>query len=81
LRAIDLEVLGEDAVDLGLHRNIPLRPCRELLGIDALGDVVAVGRRGDRKHLADRLGPMDLAVIVNERDHRLNGRSSFAWAK
>ena len=79
--AIDLEVLGEDALDLGLQRNVPLRPRRQLLGIDALGDVVAVGRRGDRQHLADRLDPMDLAVIVDKRDHRLNGRSSSAWAK
>lgn len=79
--SIDLEVLGDDALDLGLHRKIPLRPRRELLGIDALGDVVPVGLPGNRQHLADRLDPMDLAVIVNERDHRLSGRSSSAWAE
>ena len=33
-------------------------------GINALGDVVAVDRRGDRQHLADRLDPMDLAMIA-----------------
>src|SRR5436190_13658840 len=40
-----------------------------------------IGRGGDRQHFADRLDPMDLTVIVDERDHRLNGRSSSAWAK
>jgi hypothetical protein len=39
-----------------------------------------VGRRGDRQHLANRLDPMRLAVSIDERDHRLNGRSSAAWA-
>jgi hypothetical protein len=80
-RAIDVEVLGEDALDLWPQGHVSLRPRRQLLGIDALGDVVVVGRRGDRQHLADRLDPVDLAVIVDERDHRLNGRSSSAWAK
>ena len=80
-RAIHIEVLGEDTLDLRLQLQVPLRPQRQLLGIDALGDVVVVGRRGDRQNLADRLDPMDLAVIVDERDHRLNGRSSSAWAK
>jgi hypothetical protein len=80
-RAIDLEVLREDALDLGRQRQVPLLPRRELLGIDALGDVVAAGRRGDRQHLADRLDPMRLAVFANERDLCLNGRSSSASAK
>jgi hypothetical protein len=40
-----------------------------------------VGRWGDRQHLADRLDPMRLAMIVDERDHGLNRRSSSAWAK
>ncbi len=72
---------GYRRLHLLLKRNIPLRPRRQLLGVDALGDVVVVGRRGDRQHLADRLDPVRLAVIVYERDHRLNGRSSSAWAK
>ena len=79
--AIDLEVLGEDAADLGLQGRIPLRPRRQLGGIGPLGDMVVVGRWGDRQHLADRLDPMRLAVIVDERDHGLNRRSSSAWAK
>lgn|SRR5690554_4703245 len=45
-RPIYLEVLGEDTLDLRLQLQVPLRPHRQLLGIDALGDMVAVGRRG-----------------------------------
>ena len=40
-----------------------------------------IGRRGDRQHTADRLDPVSPAVIVDERDHGLNRRSSSAWAK
>src|SRR5258708_39891246 len=40
-----------------------------------------ISRQGDRNHLADRLDPVRLAVIVNEGDHGLNRRSSSAWAK
>src|SRR5271170_6619832 len=40
-----------------------------------------IGRQGDRQHLADRLDPMRLAVIVDEGNHGLNRRSSSAWAK
>ena len=79
--AVDAEVRLEHASDLDLQSLIPLRPSRQPGGIDALGDMVVVGRRGDRQHLADRLDPMRLAVIVDERDHGLNRRSSSAWAK
>src|ERR1700727_2572819 len=40
-----------------------------------------IGRQSDRQHLADRLDPMRLAVIVDEGNHGLNRRSSSAWAK
>src|SRR6202167_3240167 len=40
-----------------------------------------IGRQGDRQHPADRLDPLRLAVIVDERNHGLNRRSSSAWAK
>src|SRR3954465_6780207 len=47
----------------------------------ALGGMGVIGRGGDRQHLADRLDPMRLAVIVDERDHGLNRRASSARAK
>jgi hypothetical protein len=40
-----------------------------------------VRRRGNRQDLADRLDPINFAVIVNEFLHLLDGRSSSAWAK
>src|SRR3979490_2860871 len=79
--AIDLEVLRKDAGDLRLQRHIPPRSRGELLRIGALGDMGMVGRGDDRQDLADRLDPMDLSVIVDERDHGLYRRSSSAWAK
>jgi hypothetical protein len=33
--------------------------------------------RGDRRNLADRPDPVDGAMLVDESDHFLNGRSSF----
>jgi len=79
--AIDREVLGEHAGDLGLEGRIPLRSRRQLGRVGALGSMGVVGRWGDRQHLADRLDPVRLVVIVNEGDHGLNRRSSSAWAK
>lgn len=38
-----------------------------------LAHVVEVRGLGNRQHLTDRLNPMRLAVILNERDYRLNG--------
>ncbi len=40
-----------------------------------------VRRRGDRQHPADRLDPVGVAMIVDERDHGFDRRSSSAWAK
>jgi hypothetical protein len=40
-----------------------------------------VRRWGDRQLLADRLDPELLPVLINERDHRLCGRSSSAAKK
>src|SRR3546814_13733331 len=36
---------------------------------------------GDRQNPADRLDPIIIPMLINETDHRLNGRSSSAWAK
>jgi hypothetical protein len=78
---VDLEVLGKDADDLRLQHQVLLRPRRELPGINTLGGLVVIGRGGNRQNLADRLDPVDRAMIVDERDHGLNRRSSSAWAK
>jgi hypothetical protein len=79
--AVDLEVLDEDALDLRLQPQVPLCPCRQLRRIGAPGEVVMVGRGGDRQHPADRLDPVDLTMIVDEGDHGFERRSSSASAK
>lgn len=79
--AVNTEVLGEDAQHLGPERFVTLEPGRTPGRIAAPGEMLMVGRRGDRQDPADRLDPVGLSVIVDEGDHRLNGRSSSACAK
>jgi len=43
--------------------------------------MLLVGGRSNRQDIADRLDPMGAAIIIDKRDHRLNGRSSSACAK
>lgn len=45
----------------------------------AAGDLKALPHH--RQSLADRLEPIGIAMIAHGREHRLNGRSSSAWAK
>jgi hypothetical protein len=40
-----------------------------------------IRRGGDRQDLADRLDPVDGAMLVDEGDQYLNRRLSSAWAK
>jgi hypothetical protein len=40
-----------------------------------------IARWGDRQNPADRLDPISIPMLINKGDHRLNGRSSSAWAK
>ena len=77
--AVDLEVLLPD------RRMCSLSPAsRRIRGGAAAGS--ARGQRGcctstgDRQHPADRLDPVDAAMIVDEGDHGLNRRSSSASA-
>src|SRR5260370_7953566 len=79
--AVDAEVLREDPLNLDLQFGVPLRTGRTLAGIDPLGDMRMVGRRGNRQHLADRLDPIRFPMIIDERDHGFTRRSTSAWAK
>src|SRR5271165_3853873 len=79
--AIDPEVLLEDPTNFDLQRGVAPLAGRQSSGIGPLGDMGAIGRWGDRQHLADRLDPIDSTMIVDEGDHGLNRRSSSAWAK
>src|SRR5690348_6947679 len=78
---VNPEVLLEHAPDFDLQNSITLGPGRELGRIMPLGQVIVIGRRGDRQHLADRLDPIGDTMIIDEGDHGLNRRSSSAWAK
>src|SRR3954451_6955650 len=79
--AIDAEGLLVHAPDFGPQGDIAPGPWRQLTWIGAPGGVGAIRRRGDRQNAADRLDPVDGAVLVDEGDHGLNRRSSSAWAK
>src|SRR5690606_22245397 len=79
--AVDAEVLGKDPHDFRLEYLITLRSDRPAARITTLRNAFVVARWGDRQNPADRLDPICIAVLINERDHRLNGRSSSAWAK
>lgn len=67
--------------DLGLKRHITPSPRRQAQWILSLPDTFVVSGQGDRQDSADRLDPMDRAVIIDKSDHRLHGRSSSACAK
>jgi hypothetical protein len=79
--AVNREVLGEHSSYLGLEGNIAPRPRRQAQWILSLRDMLMISGWGDRQNVADRLDPMKLPVIIDKRDHRLNGRPSSACAK
>jgi hypothetical protein len=79
--AIDLEVVVEDLADPAAQTRVAADASRRLVRVAPASDMGVVCRWGDRQNLADRLDPMGGAVIVDEGDHRFNGRSSSAWAK
>ncbi|CAN5779529.1 hypothetical protein BH11MYX2_BH11MYX2_38350 [soil metagenome] len=66
----------------GHHRcpsvRLHIRASVRILGASA---VLIVCRRGDRQHVADRLDPVFVAMLVDERHDYLGRRSSSAWAK
>ena len=72
---VDAEVVPVDPGDLSLQLLVSPSPGR---GRPTLGGVV--GRRGDRQHLADRLDPEPVPVLVDVGDH-LPGRRSSSAAK
>jgi hypothetical protein len=79
--AVDAEVLRMHACSFGAQRIVAVAARRALGRVAPRGDMGVIGRRGDRQQPADRLDPVDGAMIVEEGDHRFSGRSSSAWAK
>src|SRR3954469_18946526 len=78
---VDAEVLREDAPDLDGQGRVASGSGRPLAGISGPSGVGVIGRWGDRQHAADRLDPVDGAMLVDEGDHGLDRRSSSAIAK
>src|SRR5512134_2796830 len=79
--AVDLEIPLEHAPDLDRQGGITPGSRRSLRRIGPPRDLRVVRGRGDRQHLADRLDPISSTVIVDERDHAFDRRSSSARAK
>lgn len=70
-----------DALHFCPQHPVPPRPGRAQSGIDAPRDTSVIGGRGNRQNPADRLDPAGTPMIVDERDHGFDRRSSFARAK
>src|SRR3954469_8624045 len=79
--AIDAEVRLIHAPDLDHQCCIPPGSRGQPLRISPPGGMGVIRRRGDRQHPADRLDPVDGAMLVNEGDHGLDRRSSSAIAQ
>src|SRR5690606_37673169 len=80
-RAIDLEILLPDPLDLLSEHRLSPRPSRAERRIALPGLAGVVRRWSDRQHAADRLDSIPLPVRVDERHHHPGRRSSSAWAK
>nr|UCK92300.1 hypothetical protein [Raoultella planticola] len=78
---VDLVVVVPHALHLGYQYLVGLHPLRSQLRIGLPGRMRVVRRRGDLQHLADRLDPVNVSLLIDESLHRLKGRSSSAWAK
>src|SRR3982750_3029051 len=79
--AINAEILLVYPPDFGPQGDIAPGPYRQFARIGTPDGVGVIRRRGDRQNAADRLDPVDGAVLVDEGDHGLNRRSSFARGK
>jgi len=81
LGPVDGVVLIEHPLDLRPQDSIALDTWRDCLGMVTLCDVVVICRWGNRQNSANRLDTIEITMVVDEGNHRLNGRSSSACAK
>ena len=73
---VDLIILILDPCDFRTQFRISLLPRRGLGRVSEARQAMVVCRRRNRQDPADRLDAVDNALIFNEADHRLSGRSS-----
>src|SRR5471032_15261 len=78
---INLHIGFPDALNLRGQNIVTLGARAAQSRIAPLRDVTPVAGRGDLQDFANRLDPIRLAVLVDERSHDLKRRSSSAWAK
>ena len=64
---VDLEVLLPDPSDFGDQPGVPTRPGAGPRGVTTGGEMGVIRRWGDRQNPADRLDPVDSAMIVPSR--------------
>jgi len=80
-QTVNAEVLGKDPQNLELQLFILPDASGLQSRVSPLGKALVIGGWGDRPKPADRLDRIGIAMLVDEGNHRLNGRSSAAWAK
>jgi hypothetical protein len=76
--AIDLEVLLPDPLDMPTQHLVTLCTWGTPLGGGLATRMGVVGRWSDRQYPADRLDSINRTMLVDERLHDLNRRSSSA---
>jgi hypothetical protein len=76
--AVDAPVLFEDTADLGAQGFIAAGTVRQASWISPLRQMIIVGGRGDRQHVADRLDPVRITVRVDKSHHHFDRRSSLS---
>ena len=79
--AIHVKVLLPYTTNLAAELDVALRSRWQAAWVLLSRFLLVIGRRGDRKHPADRLDPVTLTVRVHEQHIHLGRRSSSAWAK
>ena len=79
--AVDLQVGLPDPFDLRHQDLVASGPRAAQLRPALSGRMAPIARRGDLQHLADRLDPVHVAMLVDEVPQDLSRRSSSAWAK
>src|SRR5262249_11875984 len=80
-RPVDLLVVVPDTLDGRPQLGVAPRPRRLRRGIRLLRLAQELHRWRDRQHRADRLGSVEISVLVDEGQHHFGRRSSSAWAK
>ncbi len=79
--AIHVKVLLPYTTNLAAELDVALRSRWQAAWVLLSRFLLVIGRRGDRKHPADRLDPVIFTVRVHEQHIHLGRRSSSAWAK